>query len=125
MLITLLGILFFTFIAFIAILNIIQNETDRKNGKQVLSKHEIGGADPVKVIRRLIQDIKETKEKKLKEKLTPDQLVEKAKNKNKDAPKVVQLGKFACPGCGYLTFQEIPGGSHATCNICFWEDKPI
>jgi hypothetical protein len=29
--------------------------------------------------------------------------------------------KYTCPCCGYLTLNDLPG-SHAICEICFWED---
>lgn len=30
-------------------------------------------------------------------------------------------GKYPCPCCGYLVFDESPG-SYEVCPICFWED---
>lgn len=36
-----------------------------------------------------------------------------------------QDDKFACPCCGYKTFQEKPGATYSICEVCFWEDDPI
>lgn len=33
--------------------------------------------------------------------------------------------KYACPCCGYKTFNEIPNGTYDICPVCFWEDDPI
>ncbi len=33
--------------------------------------------------------------------------------------------KFACPCCGYKTFNHEPNGSFDICLVCFWEDDPI
>jgi hypothetical protein len=33
--------------------------------------------------------------------------------------------KFACPCCGYKTFDEKPGGTYDICPVCFWEDDPL
>ena len=33
--------------------------------------------------------------------------------------------KFACPCCGYKTFEEKPNGTYDICQVCFWEDDPI
>jgi hypothetical protein len=33
--------------------------------------------------------------------------------------------KFACPCCGYMTFNYKPDGSYDICGVCFWEDDPI
>ena len=33
--------------------------------------------------------------------------------------------KFACPCCGYKTFDSKPDGSYNICPICFWEDDAI
>ena len=30
-------------------------------------------------------------------------------------------GKYPCPCCGYMVFEESPG-SYDICPICFWED---
>lgn len=30
--------------------------------------------------------------------------------------------KFACPCCGFLTFEERPPGTYDICPVCFWED---
>lgn len=35
------------------------------------------------------------------------------------------IEKFACPCCGYKTFEEQPNGSYNVCQVCFWEDDPI
>jgi hypothetical protein len=32
---------------------------------------------------------------------------------------------FACPCCGYKTFDYEPYGSYFICSVCFWEDDPI
>lgn len=36
-----------------------------------------------------------------------------------------KIEKFACPCCGYKTFNEKPNGSYDICGVCFWEDDPI
>ena len=33
--------------------------------------------------------------------------------------------KFACPCCGFKTFDFQPYGSYSICPICFWEDDLI
>jgi hypothetical protein len=33
--------------------------------------------------------------------------------------------KYACPCCGYKTFDYEPNGSYSICPICYWEDDPI
>lgn len=33
--------------------------------------------------------------------------------------------KFACPCCGFLTFDEPPNGSYLICPVCRWEDDPV
>jgi hypothetical protein len=33
--------------------------------------------------------------------------------------------RFACPCCGYKTFDTQPDGSYNICDVCFWEDDPI
>ncbi|MBL7869464.1 MAG: hydrolase [Flavobacterium lindanitolerans] len=33
--------------------------------------------------------------------------------------------KFACPCCGYKTFDHEPNGSYEICQVCYWEDDPI
>lgn len=35
------------------------------------------------------------------------------------------IQKFACPCCGYKTFDSKPDGSYNICPVCFWEDDPI
>lgn len=30
--------------------------------------------------------------------------------------------KYACPCCGYKTFESKPDGTHTICPVCFWED---
>lgn len=35
------------------------------------------------------------------------------------------IEKFACPCCGYKTFNNRPDGSYDICLVCFWEDDPI
>ena len=32
---------------------------------------------------------------------------------------------FPCPGCGFLVYDETPGGSFATCPVCSWEDDDV
>ncbi|MDH2634130.1 CPCC family cysteine-rich protein [Acinetobacter nosocomialis] len=32
---------------------------------------------------------------------------------------------YACPCCGYLTFDELPYGSFDICAVCFWEDDNV
>ncbi len=32
---------------------------------------------------------------------------------------------YACPCCGYKTFNHLPDGSYDICQVCFWEDDPI
>ena len=32
---------------------------------------------------------------------------------------------FACPCCGYKTFDSEPNGSYIICQVCFWEDDPV
>ncbi|EIJ42382.1 hypothetical protein BegalDRAFT_1495 [Beggiatoa alba B18LD] len=32
---------------------------------------------------------------------------------------------YACPCCGYLTFDEKPCGSFEICPVCYWEDDNI
>ena len=34
-------------------------------------------------------------------------------------------GNYACPCCGYLTFDEKPSGSFKICPVCYWEDDLI
>ncbi len=33
--------------------------------------------------------------------------------------------KFACPCCGFKTYNHKPDGSYDICKVCFWEDDPI
>ena len=33
--------------------------------------------------------------------------------------------KYACPCCGYKTFEHEPNGSFDICPVCFWEDDPV
>lgn len=35
------------------------------------------------------------------------------------------IEKYACPCCGYKTFDHEPNGSYSICPVCFWEDDPI
>lgn len=35
------------------------------------------------------------------------------------------MTKYPCPCCGYLIYDEEPGGSYDICPICFWEDDPV
>ena len=35
------------------------------------------------------------------------------------------LENFACPCCGYKTFDEKPNGTFEICVVCFWEDDNI
>jgi hypothetical protein len=37
----------------------------------------------------------------------------------------VVIKTFACPCCGYRTFDYEPNGSYNICGVCFWEDDPI
>ena len=37
----------------------------------------------------------------------------------------IKSEKFACPCCGYRTFDIEPDGTYEICPICFWEDDPI
>lgn len=30
--------------------------------------------------------------------------------------------RYACPCCGYLTFEHTPDGTYDICPVCFWED---
>jgi len=32
---------------------------------------------------------------------------------------------YACPCCGYLTFDEEPPGSFEICPVCGWEDDEV
>lgn len=32
---------------------------------------------------------------------------------------------FACPCCGYLTFDEEPPGTFEICPVCNWEDDEV
>ncbi len=32
---------------------------------------------------------------------------------------------FACPCCGYLTFDEEPSGTFEICPVCYWEDDNV
>ncbi len=32
---------------------------------------------------------------------------------------------YACPCCGYLTFDALPYGSFDICAVCFWEDDNV
>lgn len=38
---------------------------------------------------------------------------------------LVTMKTFACPCCGYKTFDHEPDGSYNICGVCFWEDDPI
>jgi hypothetical protein len=42
-----------------------------------------------------------------------------------DILKPVVIETFACPCCGYKTFDHEPNGSYDICGVCFWEDDPI
>ncbi|WP_373085480.1 CPCC family cysteine-rich protein [Sneathiella sp.] len=33
--------------------------------------------------------------------------------------------KYACPCCGYLTFDEMPVGTFEICPVCYWEDDLV
>lgn len=33
--------------------------------------------------------------------------------------------KYACPCCGYYTFDNKPNGNYDICPVCFWEDDPV
>ena len=33
--------------------------------------------------------------------------------------------KYACPCCGYYTYEHIPDGSYDICPVCFWEDDIV
>jgi hypothetical protein len=33
--------------------------------------------------------------------------------------------RFACPCCGFKTFDEKPGGTYDICEVCFWEDDML
>jgi len=33
--------------------------------------------------------------------------------------------QYACPGCGFLVFNEPPGGTFVICQICGWEDDNV
>ncbi|HYF32375.1 MAG TPA: CPCC family cysteine-rich protein [Chitinophagaceae bacterium] len=33
--------------------------------------------------------------------------------------------KYACPCCGYKTFDTEPCGSFNICPVCYWEDDPV
>jgi hypothetical protein len=35
------------------------------------------------------------------------------------------IGKFACPCCGYKTFDEEPKGQYDICEVCYWMDDSI
>lgn len=37
---------------------------------------------------------------------------------------VARTGRYPCPCCGRLVFDE-PPGSYAICPVCFWEDDPV
>jgi len=39
-----------------------------------------------------------------------------------DITKNRELEKFACPCCGYKTFELKPNGTYDICQVCFWED---
>lgn len=39
-----------------------------------------------------------------------------------DTLSLVEKQKFACPCCGYRTYDQLPNGSYAICPVCFWED---
>ncbi|GGG06126.1 MULTISPECIES: CPCC family cysteine-rich protein [Cysteiniphilum] len=30
--------------------------------------------------------------------------------------------KYACPCCGFLTYDDEPNGTFEICPVCFWED---
>ena len=32
---------------------------------------------------------------------------------------------YACPCCGYLTFEEEPSGTFEICPVCYWEDDNV
>ncbi len=32
---------------------------------------------------------------------------------------------YACPCCGYLTFDEAPLGTFEICPVCYWEDDNV
>jgi hypothetical protein len=32
---------------------------------------------------------------------------------------------YACPCCGFLTFEEPPPGTYEICPVCSWEDDPV
>ena len=42
-----------------------------------------------------------------------------------DIFELVEIVKYACPCCGYKTFEHEPNGSFEICEVCFWEDDPI
>jgi len=33
--------------------------------------------------------------------------------------------KYACPCCGFLTYDIKPDGDYDICPVCFWEDDPV
>ena len=33
--------------------------------------------------------------------------------------------EFPCPCCGFLTFDERPGGTFLVCPVCYWEDDNV
>jgi hypothetical protein len=35
------------------------------------------------------------------------------------------MGAYACPCCGFLTFEEPPPGTYEICPVCYWEDDPV
>ncbi len=35
------------------------------------------------------------------------------------------MENFACPCCGYKTFDVQPDGTYLICPVCSWEDDPI
>lgn len=35
------------------------------------------------------------------------------------------IEKYACPCCGYKTFDSKPDGTYDICPVCFWEDDPV
>ena len=37
----------------------------------------------------------------------------------------VQIKKYPCPCCGYLTFSVMPGGTFDICPVCYWEDDDL
>jgi len=39
--------------------------------------------------------------------------------------KMVKTEKFACPCCGYKTFDIEPDGTYEICPVCFWEDDQL